>query len=114
MKTQKQLETIRIGNKYLAVEIDKLDELVENVLTISNAYEPLLGDSGPGNTHGDNMEVMWYGKHIMNRINDTLEMWRGSCVKDPEETKRYNKYKDSVYNKLQGANGFKFSLNTRY
>lgn len=111
MKTQKQLDAIKIGEDYLESEVLQLDSLVEKVLAISKAYEPLLGPTGPGNTHRDNIDVDWYGKHLMNRINCIIDMW---ISRSKEGRAAGEKYREQLHYKLQDSPGFKYSTTTRY
>jgi hypothetical protein len=86
MKTPKQIETVEFAKAYLMAELDKLDDLAKILVKIMNGHEPLLGDSGPGNTHGDNLEIRAYGKLVADQIrlliysplmsNDERTKWR--------------------------------------
>jgi hypothetical protein len=72
MKTPKQLETIEIAKAHVISELNRLDELAGKLVKIMKGYEPLLGDSGPGNTHGDNMEIRAYAKFVAGQIMNIL------------------------------------------
>lgn len=69
MKTPKQRETLEFAKGYLFDELDKLDHLASTLKKIMiNGHAPLLGENGPGNTHGDNMEIRAYGKLVADQI----------------------------------------------
>ena len=72
MKTSKQIKVLEFAQLHIQEEIAKLDTLTIKLLTVIDGYEPLLGHTGPGNTHGDNMEIRKYAKFIADQIKHIL------------------------------------------
>jgi hypothetical protein len=72
MKTPKQVEVVQLAKAHLQSEIQRLDSLAELLIKIMNGYEPLLGDAGPGNTHGDNMQIRAYATFVAGQMSVIL------------------------------------------
>ncbi len=70
MKTPEQLEAIAKGKAWLDHEKERIEELVKLACEIDDAYTPL---TGKGNTHGDNLDVAFYSKTIMNQVTMLLQ-----------------------------------------
>jgi len=68
MKTPKQVETVEFAKAHVDSELNRIDELASKLVKVMKGHEPLLGDAGPGNTHGDNMEIRSYAKFIAEQI----------------------------------------------
>jgi hypothetical protein len=68
MKTTKQIETLEFAQAYVASETGRLGKLALTLARIMKGYEPLLGDAGPGNTHGDNLQIRAYAAFVAEQI----------------------------------------------
>lgn len=73
MKTPKQLQTLEFAKTYYTEQVERLDAMAATLKRIMiDGHAPLLGKDGPGNTHGDNLEIRAYAKLIADQMRAVL------------------------------------------
>lgn len=109
MKTQNQLDAIKLAEEFFQKRKDDLEELCQLAVILMKGYEPL---KGTGNTHGDNMDVRYHLRFVMLHINATLTFM--DSFAGPFGTEGYSTfqdYKHLIYQKyFENNEGFKVNF----